>query len=424
MTISQDLSKPNNRLSSAPRKRLVLFVKAFPLHAEAIIIQKFLGLLEQGWDVHIVCSRSTKEWQLFPQLAARNELHHRVHVAWLARPPLLEALLYPLSFLRCLLLAPKSSLQYLGRGWRHFGPYILHLFYMDAELIILHPDLVQYEYGYLAFGRMHVKEFLDCRITVSFQGSDLNSTGLDKPDYYHQVWEQADAIQLVGEDLWNRAQQRGCPSEKPHAVISPGIDTSFFTPGTRKKSETVGIPTRPYRILGVGRLVWKKGYEYALQAVKELVDRGISCEYRIVGIGPYADAIAFTTNDLGLENVVSLLGQKSRSEVKEQLEWADVFFHASVSEGFCIAVMEAQAMALPVVCTDAGDVGIENEETGFAVSRRDWHAMAEKLAVLAVNPELRTQMGEAGRQRALEKFQLAGQITGFERFYLKVLSNS
>jgi colanic acid/amylovoran biosynthesis glycosyltransferase len=424
MKNSNDLSEPNNSLSSVPMKRLVLFVKAFPLRAEAIIVQKFIGLLEQGWDVHIACSRITKEWQLFPQLAARNELHHRVHSAWPTRPTLLEALLYPFAFMRCILLAPKSSLRYLRRGWKHFGPYILRLFYIDAELIILHPDLIQFEYGYLAFGRMHIKDFLDCQITVSFQGSDLNSTGLDNPDYYRQVWEQADALQFVGEDLWKRAQQRGCPSEKPHAVIPPGIDTSFFTPETIKQPVTVGIQSRPYRILGVGRLVWKKGYEYALQAVKWLVEQDISCEYRIVGIGPYADAIAFTCNDLGLEKVVTLLGSRSRSEVKEQLEWADVFFHAAVSEGFCIAVMEAQAMALPVVCTDAGDVGIANEETGFAVSRRDWRTMAEKLALLATDPELRCRMGDAGRQRALEKFQLSAQIAGFERFYRKVLLKS
>jgi colanic acid/amylovoran biosynthesis glycosyltransferase len=424
MTNTNDMSEPNNRESSGPLKPLVLFVKAFPLRPEAVIVQKFLGLLEQGWDVHIVCSRRTKEWQLFPQLVSRQELHQRVHVAWPARPQLLEVLLYPISFLRCLLLAPKSSLLYLKSGWRRFGPYILHLFYLDAELIILHPALIHYEYGYLAFGRMHIKEFLDCRITVSFRGADINSTGLDKPDYYRQVWEQADALHLVGEDLWKRAQQRGCPSDKPHALISPAIDTSFFSPETIKWAETVGIPSRPYRILSVTRLVWKKGYEYALQAVKWLVDKGVSCEYRIVGVGPYVDAIEFTRRDLGLVNVVTLLGSQSRSQVKEQLEWADVFFHTAVTEGLSNAILEAQAMTLPVVCTDAGDTGIANEETGFVVSRRDWRAMAEKLGLLAADPKLRVRMGEAGRQRMMEKFQVAAQIMDFDRFYRKVISNN
>lgn len=425
MTNSNLSPSPGHHPSFEPSKRLVLFVKAFPLRQEAIVVQKFLGLLEQGWDVHIVCSRSTSAlWRLFPQLAARKELRQRVHVAWLAKPRFLEVLLYPFSFLRCILLASKSSLDYLRRAWKRFGPYSLHLFYIDAELIILNPAIIQYEYGYLALGRMHVREFLDCRIAVSFQGSDLNSTELDKPDYYRQVWEQADAVHLVGEDLWMRAQLRGCPVDKPHVVIPPGIDASFFLPVEKGKQETVGIPSRPYRILGVGRLVWKKGYEYGLQAVKWLVDQGISCEYHIIGTGPYEDAVAFTRIDLGLENVVKMLRSRSRAEVREELGWADVFFHAAVSEGYCIAVLEAQAMAVPVVCTDAGDIGIVDGQTGFAVHRRDWRSMAEKLAVLASDPGLRYRMGAAGRQRIMEKLQLENQISGFDRFYHHLLSEN
>jgi colanic acid/amylovoran biosynthesis glycosyltransferase len=423
MTNSIDASTTGNQSSSGPMKRLVLFVKAFPRRPETFIVQKFLGLLAQGWDVHIVCGNSTAEdWQLFPQLASRKELHHRIHKAWPMLPPLLEALLFPISFLRCLMLTPKNSLQYLKRGWRRFGPYILHLFYTDAELIILNPALIHYEFGLLALGRLHIKEFLDCRISVSFRGGDISNAGLDNPEFYRQIWEQADALHLVGEDLWKRAQQRGCPTDKPHAVISPAIDASFFEPEKKKPVVTVGVPSRPYRILSVGRLVWKKGYEYALQAVKLLVDKGISCEYHIIGDGNLTDAVEFTSLDLGLEHVVKLLGPQSRSEVKNQLEWADVFLLPSVSEGLSNAVLEAQAMTLPVVSTDAGDVGIAHEETGFVVSRRDWRTMAEKLVILAADPQMRVRMGEAGRQRVIEKFQLAAQIAGFDSFYRKALS--
>ena len=79
-------------------------------------------------------------------------------------------------------------------------------------------------------------------------------------------------------------------------------------------------------------------------------------------------------------------------------------------------------MSIPVVSTDAGEVGIANEETGFVVSRRDWRSMAEKLALLAGDPKLRGRMGEAGRRRVMEKFQLAAQISDFDRFYRQVLS--
>ncbi len=277
----------DTRASSIHPLRLVLFVRVFPRRSETFIVQKFLGLLEQGWDVHIVCNRCTAEDRhLFPQLPEWKELHRRVHVTHLARTKFAEALLLPFSFLRGLLLAPKSTLQYLKRGWRRFGPYILHLFYLDAEFIILHPALLHYEFGNLAHGFMYQKDLLDCRITVSFRGSELNSSRLDRPGYYRQIWEQADALHLVSEDLWKQAQMQGCPSDKPHLVISPAIDTSFFTPEIIKQVESVGIPLRPYRILSVGRLDWVKGYEYGLQAIRWFVEQGISCEYHIIGEVP------------------------------------------------------------------------------------------------------------------------------------------
>ena len=398
-----------NRLQAPSRHpfRLVLFVRVFPRRSETFIVQKFLGLLEQGWDVHIVCNRCTAEDRhLFPQLPEWKELRRRVHVTRLARTKFAEALLFPSSFLRVLWLAPKSSLQYLGRGWRHFGPYILHLFYLDAEFIVLNPALIHYEFSTLAYGHMYQKKLLDCRITVSFRGTDINTARLDQPDFYSQIWEQADALHLVSEDLWKQAQKQGCPSNKPHTVILPAIDTAFFTPGVVKQDEFVGIPARPYHILSVGRLDWVKGYEYALQAIKCLVEQGIACEYHIIGEGSFSDAVRFTIHDMGLENIVTLLGPGSRSEVKEQMEWADVFFHAAVSEGFCVSVLEAQAMDLPVVCTDAGGLreNVANEETGFVVPRRDWRVMAEKLALLSVDFEAPGSDGQSRTAKSLSEF--------------------
>lgn len=187
-----------------------------------------------------------------------------------------------------------------------------------------------------------------------------------------------------------------------------------------------GVPSRPYRILSVGRLEWTKGYEYAMQAVKLLVDQGIPCEYHVIGAGNGLNSVEFARLDLGLKDVVTLLGPQSRNEVREQMEWADVFFHPAVLEGFCNAALEAQAMNLPVVCSDAEGLGenVGNSITGYVVPRRDWRTMAEKLALLAADPELRSRMGEAGRQRVVEKFQLATQIASWERFYHQVVFSS
>ena len=404
--------------------KVILLVPSFPKLSETFIVSKFLGLLNQGWDVHVVCGRSDpEEWRRFPDLQRRSRLRQRVHVTMPDRPRWLAALLCPLALIRCLVYGPQTTWRYLRRGFQHFGLDVIRRFYLDAELIALRPDLIHFEFGSLAVERLYVKELLDCRVIVSFRGYDLNYVGLGTPDYYKTVWENADALHLLGRDLLNRAWGRGCPPNKPHALIPPAVDQDFFEPNKHKHFEVVGTPERPLRILSVGRLEWKKGYEYALQAAKLLTDQGIHFEYHIVGEGDFSEPIAFAKHQLGLENMIQMAGAQSRSEVKQEMLWADVFLHSAVSEGFCNAVMEAQAMALPVVCTDADGLSenVADEITGFVVPRRQPRMLAERLFLLARHPDLRQRMGQEGRKRVGADFQPRKQIAEFDRLFRQVL---
>jgi colanic acid/amylovoran biosynthesis glycosyltransferase len=404
--------------------RVALLVPAFPRVSETFIVGKFLGMLDRGWDVHVVCSRSEeKEWSRFPQLGKEKPIRRRVHLGWPHRPRWRAASLAPVVLLQCLFVAPRRTLRYLWRGWARFGPGVLRRLYLDAELVRLGFDIVHFEFGALAPGRMYLKDLLDCRIVVSFRGYDLNYVGLDQPDHYREVWERADGLHFLGEDLWRRAQRRGCPGGRPHALIPPAIDTDFFQPGPEAPSAREdAIPT--LRVLSVGRLESKKGYEYALLAIRMLLEKGVACEYRILGDGEYLGAVAFARHQLGLEEIVTFLGAGTREEVRMQMQQADVLLHAAVSEGFCNAVMEAQAMQLPVVCTDAGGLpeNVADGETGFVVRRRDPAALAETLAVLARDPARRQRMGKAGRRRVLTRFRRENQLDGFDRLYREAMA--
>jgi colanic acid/amylovoran biosynthesis glycosyltransferase len=278
----------------------------------------------------------------------------------------------------------------------------------------LKPDILHFEFGTLAVGKMHLREILNCKVVVSFRGYDLNYVGLDARDYYKEVFEKADVIHLLGEDLWKRAQKRGCNPAKNHVLIPPAIDTTLFQPG-----EGAAVRNGKVRIISVGRLEWKKGYPDALLAIRSLQDQGVACEYRIIGEGKYFEALSFMRHLLGLEDSVSFLPSNNQDKVREELLNADIFLHSAVSEGFCNAVIEAQAMKLPVVCSDADGLSenVANGVTGFVVSRRDSAALTEKLAVLARDSELRKRMGEAGRQRVLEHFRVQDQIAAFRKVY-------
>jgi colanic acid/amylovoran biosynthesis glycosyltransferase len=406
--------------------RLVLIVPAFPKLSETFIVSKFLGLLEKGWDVHVACDTSDPpEWKKFPDLVNRPGIRERVHCGWPDRPRWLALLLLPILFVKSLLINRRGTVRYLKQRWPRFGFDTLRRFYLDANLLGLNPNVAHFEFGTLALGRMHLKEIIDCKVVVSFRGYDLNFAGLENPTHYQEVWDSADALHLLGDDLWRKAQRRGCPSDKVHALIPPAIDGQFFAPDDRRHTEATGTRERPLRILSVGRLEWIKGYEYAISAVRILREQGVNFEYRIVGDGGFLEAVAFARHQTGVEEAVHLLGARSRPDVRAEMLRADVFLHSAVSEGFCNAVLEAQSMVLPVVCSDAGGLAenVVNGDTGFVVPRRNPQAIAEKLILLASNPAVRQRMGLAGRQRVIACFQLIDQISAFDRLYRQVLRN-
>jgi len=406
--------------------RVVLIVSAFPKLSESFLFGKFRGLREAGWDVSVVCKRSdSAEWNRFGGVDASGGLRRRVRVAWPQRRRWLAAALLPAAVIRCLARNPRGTWRYLRGGGERVRPGVFRRLYLDAELVCAKPDVIHFEFGPMAVGRMHLGRVLGCKTVVSFRGYDLNAVGLSDPDYYREVWEQADTIHFLGEDLWRRARERGCPPGKEHVLIPPAIDESFFDPraaGGRDPATLVAAPGL-LSILSVGRLDWRKGYEHALSALRRLKDRGVPLEYRIVGDGDYLEAVAFARHQLGLDEEVTLLGARPKEEVRDEMLRADVFLHPAVSEGFSNAVLEAQAMELPVVCTDAGGLpeNVADGESGFVVPRRDPTALAERLETLARDPALRRRMGEAGRRRVMARFRLTEQVAAFGELYQRLV---
>jgi colanic acid/amylovoran biosynthesis glycosyltransferase len=220
----------------------------------------------------------------------------------------------------------------------------------------------------------------------------------------------------VSEAIKLEALRYGLNLEKTH-VIRPAVDLDFFFP-----SDTSGSHNGSFRVVTTGSLVWVKGYEYALQSVRHLVDRGIEVEFHLIGDGPEHQRILYTIHDLGLEGRVHLHGRLKPDEVRDQMRKADAFLLSSLSEGISNAVLEAMACGLPVVTTDCGGMreAVTDGEDGFVVPVRDPMAISAALEKLASNPPLRRQMGQHGRTTVESMFDLKSQINRFNDLYKAV----
>ncbi len=407
--------------------RIVLVVHSFPAPSETFIISKAIGLFERGRDVHIVCRSSPQsEWDSFDPMHPVHRLRSNVHVVpsigrnWgaltalsrLLRSVVVKIPRYVTSGLKTRL-ASRSSKQRIRSIIGHL-PF-------ELTLLGIAPDIVHFEFGALAPGGIPAVRRVGALSTVSFRGFDISYSGLDTPNFYQVVWDQASAVHVLGDGLWQRAVERGAPPGLEHFIIPPALDPEKYDPRPPREGR-LGLDGTRVRVLSVGRLHWTKGYEYGLEALAILRRRGFEVEARIVGDGPLSDAVYAWRHQLGLDDVVQLVGRLPHQEIVEQLAWADVFLHSATSEGFCNAVLEAQASGLPVVTTDADGLpeNIYNGVTGIVVPRRDPIALAQAIDDLAINSELRYRMSRCGPERVAAKFDIVHHLDAWERFFEEV----
>ncbi len=160
----------------------------------------------------------------------------------------------------------------------------------------------------------------------------------------------------------------------------------------------------PVRIVSVGRLAHPKDFATLVEAFA-LLPAG-AARLRILGDGPLRAALARQVADLGLEGAVELAGEVG--DVRSCLRDAELFVLSSRSEGMPISVLEAMAEGLPVVASDVGGLAevVVEGETGALVPPGDPRALAERLARLVADEELRARLGRAGYERARTLFAL------------------
>jgi glycosyltransferase involved in cell wall biosynthesis len=213
----------------------------------------------------------------------------------------------------------------------------------------------------------------------------------------------------------------------PDLAITPsaiGTNDAPFVHARRQVVVANGVPELPSHlrpapkpardrpvVLFVGVLRESKGVLDLLRAAAVLKRRGLAFEVRLMGQFAPAEFEADVQSEiraLDLDGDVTLLGVRAGTEKDEAFSEADVFCYPTFfeSETFGIVVVEAMRSALPVVVTAwRGVPGLVREgETGFVVPVHDINALADRLALLLTDSEMRARLGACGRQVFLEQF--------------------
>lgn len=197
-------------------------------------------------------------------------------------------------------------------------------------------------------------------------------------------------------DFYRRIVDLG---EERFPVVRCGVAVPVLRCSERSNSGTS-------RILSVGRLVPKKGFDILVRAVAQLVAGGQRVRCHIIGGGPQHDALAALIRDLSLTEHVELAGPQNNATVWAALADTDLFVlpcrvdPTGDRDGIPVVLMEAMAAGVCVVSSDLPAIRelVQHEKTGLAVRPDDVGALVAVLQNLLDRPELRQRLARGGQR--------------------------
>ena len=197
-------------------------------------------------------------------------------------------------------------------------------------------------------------------------------------------------------------------------------NTIVIRNGVSPRSAAVAERGSAARLVMVGRLQAPKDPITLVRALGLMRRRDY--EGLLVGDGPERALVEEEIARLGIGSAVRLLGE--RTDVPELLAQADVFVLSTRSEGLPLSVLEAMAAGLPVIASNVGGIPelVVDGVSGVLVPPGDPGALAEAIERLLENPSLALRLGEAGRRRVAESFDLEAVREAHLALYRRMLA--
>lgn len=396
---------------------IAYLLKMYPRFSETFIVNEILELERQGVDVRIYALRKPDDGRFHPSLA-----RVKANVVYAPQYPEMEPARVRAAHERLAAVRPAAYAELRAYAEGLEQPYGLKRF-LQAGVIAAHllKQPVDALHAHFASSATRVAGFV-ARLT----GIPYSFTAHAK-DIFHQEVDPAslrrkirDARFVVTVSQFNRAYLQAIQGEGPGDVrcLYNGVDLRHFKPNPRTARD-------PGLILGVGRLVEKKGFATLIQACALLAQRGLDFRCEIIGAGEQQGQLAALIAQMRLDRQVSLVGPKPQDAVLAAYQRAAIFALPCMvasdgnRDGLPTVMLEAMAAGLPVVATTVtGNPEIvDHGVSGLLVEPEDAAALAEALARLLQDPALRQQMGAAGRKKVQRAFDVRRNVAQLRQWF-------
>jgi colanic acid/amylovoran biosynthesis glycosyltransferase len=372
----------------AARMRIAFVTGSFPKLSETFVLDQITGLLDLGHDVRI-----------FAFDAANEPLEH----ASVARYGLLERTTLLENRREGLVLGALASLPTLPTwlGAIRYREALATRFAMGSQGDF---DVIYCHFGHVAerARRLRRAGFFTGPLVAVFHAYDLSVFLRERGrDAYRELFRDAARL-LPITDYWRRELVRLGADPRKVEVRRMGVDLdpSAF------RARTIE-PGGPLELVSIGRLVEKKGFGVAIEALSRIrseLPRPVA--YHVIGDGPMRSELEGLARKHGLDDTVVFHGEKARADVARLLDTMHVLLVPSVTaqngdvEGLPMVLLEAMARGLPVVASDHTGIpeAIQHDATGWLVPERDPDALGKAILNVARHPERWHEVATAARR--------------------------
>jgi L-malate glycosyltransferase len=248
----------------------------------------------------------------------------------------------------------------------------------------------------------------------------------------------ATATTVVANSLYTaRSMRAAAPAARIEVVHNP-VDLVRWDPDRIDRARArarVGVRSERRLLLGVvAQLSPWKGQDTAIEALKLVCEAGVDAQLLLIGSAKFVDRATRFDNEgylarlrelvaeAGLKHRVSWLGE--RDDVPELMRALDVLLLPSWEEPFGRALIEAMALGVPVIATDVGGPPeiLSHGREGYLLAPGEPTAWAQAILRLSDSPELRLEMGRAGRLRVEQMFTVDHHLAAMLSVYERALS--
>lgn len=230
----------------------------------------------------------------------------------------------------------------------------------------------------------------------------------------------------VSDVISEKAIAAGIAKPEKFRTIYSGMELDWFLNAkfdAGKIKREFGIPENAPVIGKIARLFPLKGHDQLMDAAPEIVKRVPDVRFFLIGDGILLEHLQKRAREYGILDNFVFAGLVDRTRIPEMISAMDIVVHTSLREGLARVLPQSLAMGKPCVSFDidgAKEVVI-NDKTGYLVKAFDSEGLADRVAYLLENDEIRTRFGENGRHHVDPNFRAEKMVADISEVYQMLL---